>query len=151
MTTRWSAEEESESLQLQTSEPPLTNSEEQTPFCTVPFSISKISKAQLCSVKFRWSALIEINKESEPSGRSSETSTSGVRGGDRFSGRFGRESARKWVKMKLAWEKKRDTGGWLRWEKMKLNDQREKNIKESLEGSEGNCSDYFGNWKLYFG
>ena len=108
MTTRWSAEEESESLQLQTSEPPLTNSEEQTPFCTVPFSISKIPKAQLCSVKFRWSALIEINKESEPSGRSSETSTSGVRGGDRFSGRFGRESARKWVKMKLAWEKKRD-------------------------------------------
>lgn len=39
MTTRWSAERESLSLELQTSWPPFTDSEEQTPLSETPFSI----------------------------------------------------------------------------------------------------------------
>ena len=59
MTTRWSAEAESESLQLQTSRLPLTDSEEQTPFPTTPFSILIVDSslfliAQLPRIEGDW-------------------------------------------------------------------------------------------------
>jgi predicted FMN-binding regulatory protein PaiB len=70
------------------SRPPLTNSEEHTPFSTWPFSIVEIHS----SAKLRQSALIGTNRESEACRRSSEEERSSVWGASRFPGKFGRES-----------------------------------------------------------
>lgn len=58
ITTRWSAEAESENLQLQTSRLPSTDSDKQTPFPTSPFSISvairKLERRQIGKSSWRW-------------------------------------------------------------------------------------------------
>lgn len=64
MTTRWSAEQESDSLALHTSRLPLTVSDEQTPFSTTPFSMGCCDCYVSCSAtRIEW--LSESYNESD--------------------------------------------------------------------------------------